>query len=144
MPIRDHTLRLGLVMSWTQRVNSFVEEHPESFWCVSRSVIDGEDFLVQVIYRGWHDIVSYNAGKPPLAGAEKPYQFDSAAYVEIISHGTTLPQGTPLLAEMISAVNTRAIARKDILGPDGGWFHSSRTLNQRARGRGCTIPLYCV
>lgn len=117
--MRNHLLRAGLVMPYTFTQGAISETYPESFWCVGRFVTDGDLFIVQALYRGWRDVAAYEAGLGPIP-FEKFYQFDGATYDEITALVTTLPTGSPLLAEPLMVLNQRAIAQKDQPGPEGG------------------------
>lgn len=116
---RDHNLRMGLLMPYTLKAGSYEANFPKSFWCASVSRLDAENQIAQALYRGWADIATYNAGLPPLPGAEKAYQFDGPAFNEILMTPTSLPAGSPMIAEMLKVINERAIAQKDQPGVEG-------------------------
>lgn len=110
----DHTQRMGRVMPFEDAAGA---QHPASFWCLSRLLIEIERSQITLHFVGYHDVASYNADRSPISGAVREYQLAGEAYFDAIQKVTQFPTGTPITAELLTMAWEVATATEDVAAP---------------------------
>ena len=110
----DYTRRVGKTMPFT---DDFGNTYENSFWALSETLIDAENMLVVLTFRG--SVVDYNSDKKPLA--QKQYFITGSAYDNLIIRSTNLPSYYPEIARDIVLAWAVASEVKDV--PNGTEEH---------------------
>lgn len=107
--MRDHRARMGKTMPYTSEDGA---EHLDSFWCLKHLDVDINNRRLALGFVGYHSAGAYDAGRDPVARADKSYFLQGEAFDRAV--GKLVGRaGVPISVEIIQMAWEVALSTLD-------------------------------